>query len=189
MIQIAHRTEPYVGEQRNGDGVVARVGSDRTQALCAVVDGLGHGPHAADVTEHAIDFLEHHPMDAEAVEVMRGLHDVLKGSRGAVATICVIKNGFLSACGVGNVSMRTHGADVPFVLSPGILGARIRNLKGVNARLRRGARLVLHSDGISSAFALDTVGHLDASSACSAIFDAHRRTTDDATILVVDVRG
>jgi hypothetical protein len=101
----------------------------------------------------------------------------------------MVSNNSLTACGVGNVSLRTRGTNVPFVLSPGILGARVRSLRPVHCDLRKGDRLVLHSDGVGSGFSLETLGHLDAEGACASIFESFRKPTDDATVLVLDVGG
>jgi negative regulator of sigma-B (phosphoserine phosphatase) len=189
MLRIAHRTVPHRNETQNGDAVVVRVDPSGKNAMVAVIDGLGHGPHAAEVAARAVEHLEAGALDRAAIDVMEGLHAVLRGTRGAAATVCVVEGHSLTACGVGNVSLRTRGTNVPFVLSPGILGARVRSLRPVACELRGGDRLVLHSDGVGSGFSLETLGHLDADGACASIFEAFRKPTDDATVLVLDVEA
>ncbi len=188
MIRVAHRTVALHGEVANGDGVFARVDPDGGRALFAVIDGLGHGPHAAAATAAAREQLESEPLDGSAEAILRRMHDKLRGTRGAAATVCVIVARYaLSICGVGNVALRNSGSAIPFVLSPGILGSRVSRFREARAELRPGDRLVLHSDGVGSSFSLEAVSHFDAEAACEAIFARHRKTTDDATVLVADL--
>jgi hypothetical protein len=49
------------------------------------------------------------------------------------------------------------------------------------------ARLALFSDGISTSLRLEDTAKLTPAAACHAIFGRHRRTEDDATILVADL--
>jgi phosphoserine phosphatase RsbX len=187
LIRVAHRTRPLKGETANGDAVFVRVDPDYRSAAVAVIDGLGHGPHAAVAADAARGHLEAEDFSRPAAEILRRLHDTLRGTRGAAATICVLTEDELSVCGVGNVGLRSHGTSVPFLLSPGILGSRVHRFRDISTRLRAGDRVVLYSDGIGSTFSLETIQHLDAEAACESLFASHGKATDDATVLVMDV--
>lgn len=182
----AHRTAPCHGEVENGDAVFAATLHDGA-AVLAVIDGLGHGPNAARAAAAAVEALASATSRHDAVAIVEALHGSLRGTRGAAATVCTLRAGHLVACGVGNVALRTRGTQVPFVLSPGILGGQVRAFRRVEARLASGDRLLLHSDGISARFSLEDVARLGAEEACTAIFERHWRANDDGTVLVVDV--
>lgn len=185
-LDVSHRTLPMQGEHRNGDAVVVRL-REEGPSLFAVIDGLGHGPNAADVAERAVAHLLAEDPKPDAAETMKRLHEALRGSRGAAATLFIVHEGVLRACGVGNVTLRSYGTTVPFVLSPGILGGRVHAFRSASTRLAHGDRIVLHSDGIASVFSLDPLRSLNAEDACARIFEERRKTSDDATVLVVDV--
>jgi phosphoserine phosphatase RsbX len=186
MIQVAYRTSPLAGYAENGDAVVTRIDAASNRALFAVIDGLGHGPRASEAAIRASESLEIAPLDGEVGSLMERLHLALRGTRGAAATVCMVDAHELWVCGVGNVALRTLGTQVPFVLSPGILGARVQRFRSANARMKAGDRVVLHSDGIRPAFALDRLRHLDAEAASNELFETCRRPSDDASVLVAD---
>ena len=186
MIEVAYRTSPVPGEIANGDAVISRV-DGHGRRLVGVIDGLGHGPHAAAAANAALAFLGDARLDGDLAPIMEGLHAHLRGTRGAAATLCLIVDQALCVCGVGNVSLRTSGTQVAFVLSPGILGGRVSRFRIARALLRRGDRVVLHSDGLRSDFHLDAYRAADTEETCRALFDGHRRPTDDATVLVCDI--
>lgn len=190
MIRVAHRTSPLPGYAENGDAVVARVDLERRRALLAVIDGLGHGPRAAKAAESATASLDAAPLEGkDVIGLMESLHAALRGTRGAAATLCLVDGCDVSVCGVGNVALRTSGTPVPFVLSPGILGARVPRFRAASATMREGDRLVLHSDGIRPAFSLDEMRRLDPEAVANQLFETFRRPSDDASVLVVDFSG
>lgn len=184
-VAIEHRSRPRVGEDCSGDAVVvAELG---TSFAVAVIDALGHGPAAADVAERAVRFLDGN-LDAGNVQrTMQGLHDSLRGTRGAAAFVCALDGRRLSACSVGNVDMKSLGTRVPVVLSPGILGINVRRMRVFEATIQTSSRLAIFSDGISTRFALEDTGGLDPGAACSWVLERYAYEHDDATVLVADV--
>jgi phosphoserine phosphatase RsbX len=183
-LTVAHRVVAREGEHWCGDAVVCRNEGD--VQLLAVVDGLGHGPAAAEAASRAVSYLEQTDCTRDIEQLVQGLHDGLGGSRGAAALVCTVRDGRLTACGVGNVQLRSMGGEVPVVLTAGILGVRLRPLRTFAATLREGQRIVVHTDGISSRFDLAEMRHLPADQACDAIMQEHRHSHDDATVLVAD---
>lgn len=186
-LTTSHMTQPMAGETRNGDAVFVRTYDDGVTLAC-VIDALGHGPVAADVADRALALLSSLPSRDDAVTIMKRLDEALRGTRGAAATLCVVsREGRVTACGVGNVTLRSVGTNVPFVLSPGILGSRVRVFRGATATLAPGDRIVIHSDGLASVFSLDPVRAAGTEEAARLLFEGQRKTTDDATVLVLDV--
>jgi negative regulator of sigma-B (phosphoserine phosphatase) len=176
---------PKTGEIANGDAVVVRHEADTT--LIAVVDALGHGPGAAAAAAVAVKELTEGPLKGGVRGVIERVHDRLHGTRGAAAMVCLWTNDTLSVCSVGNVDMRVRGTRVPIMLTPGILGSRVRSYLVFESKLARADRIVIFSDGISSHISLDNVHHLRPEEACQALMERHRRSHDDATVLVADV--
>lgn len=184
-IEAHHRSIPKAGETKNGDAVLVRTVGDAT--LIALVDALGHGPAAADTAAVALDFLREQEDLGSVRALMDGLHRRMHGTRGAAVLICVIEGGHLVGCSVGNVEVRSLLDKLPAVLTPGIVGVRLRNLRIFEATLRAGERLVFFSDGLSSSLrALDANGRRGRD-ACDFLMVRHRRAHDDATVVVVDV--
>jgi len=185
-LRLSHVSLPKVGELANGDAALFRSDEHR-RVLLALVDSLGHGPEAAKVTKSAIEQLGEVSLQASLLEIMQNLHHHLRGSRGAAATVCLLHDGKITACGVGNVELRSAETQIPFVFSPGILGARVQKFRVCEAQLRPGTRLVMFSDGISTRLRLDLVRALPPQEACAAIIEKHRKSEDDATVLVADL--
>lgn len=183
---IAYLCRPADGEIASGDAVVVR--SEPGATLVAVIDVLGHGHEAGKVAAHAVRYLEAAPL-TRALALMRGLHGELRGSRGAAVMLCVLRGFELDACGVGNVEARVVGSRCPLVSSPGIVGARVDNLREQVGRLHRTDRLLCWSDGISTRVEPDSVRHLGPADACAQIMTLHRRRYDDASVVVADIGG
>ena len=184
---IAHRTVPKAGEFANGDAVVLRVEGD--VAMVAAIDALGHGELAEHAANKAVAFLEAWPLANELRDGMQGLHETLRGTRGAAASICVLRGPLLLFCGVGNVEVRCFGTKAPILLSPGVLGARVQQFRICRATLADGSRLVLYSDGISHRAPFEALHQLDPEGLVEELIKNHRKTSDDATVVACDLRA
>jgi len=186
QLRISHISLPKNGELANGDAAFYRSDEQR-RILLAIIDGLGHGPEAAKAAQSAIEKLTAISLHGSLLEIMESVHLHIRGTRGAAATVCMIRDGKISACGVGNVELRSAETAIPFVFSPGILGARVQKFRVCETQLRAGTRLVMFSDGISSRLGLEKVRALPPREACAAIIERHRKSQDDATVLIADI--
>jgi negative regulator of sigma-B (phosphoserine phosphatase) len=155
--------------------------------MLAVIDGLGHGPEAAQASRAAVELLGSLPLGTPVLEAMQGLHAALRGTRGAAATVCMIDGLHLEVCAVGNVQLLCVNVDVPLVLSAGVLGHHVARFRVSGCELRLGARLALISDGISTRFRLEELRNLEPAAACEHILAKYRRKEDDATVLIADL--
>jgi phosphoserine phosphatase RsbX len=182
---VAHLSQPKTGEKVNGDAVLVR--RDGDALMLAVVDGLGHGPIAAEAAQAAIASFEAQAFETSVLSMMQSAHDALRGTRGVAATLCVIRNRTVEACAVGNVQLSCSNADIPLVLSAGILGQRVQKYRVCQGQLQRSARIAVFTDGLSTRVSLLEVKGFAPDAACRALFDRHRRTEDDATILIADL--
>jgi negative regulator of sigma-B (phosphoserine phosphatase) len=193
-IATQHISVPRDGETDNGDAVVIR--SEAEISLLAVIDGLGHGQGAALVAQTATNVLADVPLTDGVERVIHRLHETLKGTRGAAALVCLIRpsrtgssDGLyeLEGCSIGNVEMRCRVSSLAIVLTPGVLGGRIDRIRLFGGPLLDDERLAIFSDGISPRFSLRDLTSLSPIDACQTIFERHRRSHDDATILVADM--
>lgn len=119
---------------------------------------------------------------------MQGLHEALRGTRGAAATVCLLRGPTIVCCGVGNVELRCFGSKLPMLLSPGVLGARVQKFRMCRAELAVDSRLVLFSDGISQRSPLAAMLHLSVEDLCEAVIREHRKPSDDATVVACDLK-
>ncbi|MCE9575729.1 MAG: serine/threonine-protein phosphatase [Deltaproteobacteria bacterium] len=183
-MQIAHLSAPALGETRCGDIAVIR--EETAATMIAVVDVLGHGPEAARIAEIAAGCLRAAPIK-RAKDAMALLHEALRGSRGAAATVFVLRGLRIDGCGVGNVELRVLGTSVPVILTPGIVGQRMSTLREFECALATGDRLICFSDGISSRVPFAELRALAPREACAAIMQQHRRNHDDGTVVIADL--
>lgn len=189
-LHIAHRTRPCVGETANGDAVW--VGQWIHRPAFAVFDASGHGPVAAEASTLACEVLSRWDGTPDLPEVAARLHRELHGTRGSAALVAVFdpvdEGGILRGFGVGNVELRALDRSVSALLTPGVLGVRLRRRVHVfEIPLRVGDRLMVCSDGIRGR--LDPGYHegLSPDDLCDSLLRDHSRPHDDATVLVADV--
>ena len=183
---MAQRSVPKDGERANGDAVVLRREDDR--ALVAVIDGLGHGEVAALASGRAADYLMAMALTDELETGMHGMHEALRGTRGAAATVCLLHGAMVVCCGVGNVEIRCFGGKLPILLSPGVLGARVQKFRICQTELTVDSRLVLFSDGISHRSPFEAMRNLNVEDLCDAVIRQHRKPSDDATVVACDLK-
>jgi phosphoserine phosphatase RsbX len=195
-------TIPCEGQTENGDAAVVRRWDD--SALIAVIDALGHGAHAAKAADAAVRYLNEASLEQGLRHVIEGLHDALRGTRGAAAMVLHLQGYKLSGVGVGNVELRSVSlagsagpassagsgrSRIPAVLTPGVLGAALPRLKFFQAELAPGDRVIVFTDGIGGRFEEEASRRAPALSVCNAIMERHRKRHDDATVLVTDIEA
>lgn len=185
-LQVAHASLPKLGETANGDSpFYRRDESDRH--LLAVIDGLGHGPEAQAATLAGLRYLSEVPLTTAFEEIMAGLHESMRGTRGAAGTVCVIAGAALAACAVGNVELRSVRVEIPLISSAGIIGVRVQKFRICKTTLKSAGRLVMFSDGLTNPTGINDTLTLAPQLACDNLLTRHRRTYDDATVLIADL--
>lgn len=180
---------PLHGEQECGDDWIVDFGPSRIVAL--LVDGLGHGPGAAAAALVATNAFP--GMLSETPERMLAqMHVALHHTRGAALSVTAVERSRRTArfCGVGNVDGRILTSDSARQQLPqsGIVGHTMPRLQAADADWPAGARLVMHSDGISSRWRADAYPGLLArhpALLAGVLFRDFARHHDDATVLVV----
>ena len=180
---------PLRGEVLCGDAWRVQVHGARTSVL--VVDGLGHGPAAHAVSVSAVAQFARISV-RPPLESLAAMDAAIRGSRGAAITVATIDEGeqHVRFAGVGNVDARvTNGARTEhFVPQNGIVGHAMPTPRSPTVPWPTDGRLVVHSDGISNRWRLESYpGLATAHPALIAgvIFRDFRRERDDATVIVV----
>jgi len=143
------------GETVCGDAYFIKEYAGRV--LIAVIDGLGHGSAAAAAANRAVEYLKDN-YEMSLTEIIRGCHEELKTTRGAVIgmTLIDLDRSTLSYAGVGNIEIRVKGrVTVRPVSVNGILGSNLRKVREEEFPCQRGDIIILHSDGISGKFDLN----------------------------------
>lgn len=185
-LDVAHRSRPHPDEALNGDAVWS--GTWIHRPVLAVFDASGHGPQAHEVAQIACAVLDqwHGVLDMEALA--QRLHRDLRGTRGCAGTIMVLDGERLRGFGVGNVELRALDRSIPAVLTPGILGVRLRRkLYVFDIEVRAGDRLLICSDGVRARMSGEYHQGLSPAALCDSLIRDHARPLDDATVLVADV--
>lgn len=185
MYAVAYMTRPCERQTENGDAIVVR-SFERGLMFC-VIDALGHGQHAADVAKIARETVEACDIEDDVQGVLEKMHGALTGTRGAAALVGKLEGDRLEGCSVGNVDMRVHGSIVPIVLSPGVLGIRVRKYRVFRAEVKAESRIIVHSDGISPRFSARELMSLSVERACQHLLEVHGRAHDDASVFIADV--
>lgn len=117
------------------------------------VDGLGHGPRAAEATVAACRVFETMKTQSPAV-IMQTLHEALRPTRGAAVTLVDMDwdRGSATSVSVGNVTAAlVNGDEVKRISSDnGIVGHIISRPRVLEHSCQPGTVLVMHSDGLTS---------------------------------------
>ena len=114
---------PKVGYRHAGDAAV--IVAYEGKLLAGIVDVLGHGPEAHEVAMKAKHYLDNGLEPGDPLELLKGLHDTLRGTRGAAAGLAVLDSaqGLVRYAGVGNTTIRRFGTvDDRLVSVDGIVG-------------------------------------------------------------------
>jgi anti-sigma regulatory factor (Ser/Thr protein kinase)/serine/threonine protein phosphatase PrpC len=181
---------PVHGERVCGDAWAT--GVQGNHSLFLVVDGLGHGPIAAEAAEEAVRVFEQsrHP---EVTGILRDAHDALRKTRGAAAAIADVRvdEGRVHYAGVGNISAATLSPTLKsqsLVSSNGTLGGDTVRVKQFDYAWDKDSVLVMHSDGLTARWQLDRYPGLmrkHPSLIAGVLYRDYKRGTDDATVLVL----
>ena len=156
----------------------------------AIVDVLGHGPEAHELT-HVIDAYLARYGTSDVSGLMTRLHQHLQGTRGAAAGICAIDSatGRLNYAGIGNTTLRRFGkAETRLVSQDGVLGQNMRTPLPQALQLEPGDLVVLHTDGVSDRFSADdypAILHHAPQQVASNIVQRFGKDYDDAACIAV----
>jgi anti-sigma regulatory factor (Ser/Thr protein kinase) len=185
---------PLDGETACGDGWCVRQDADHATVL--LVDGLGHGPNAADAADAAITAFQS-AEDRAPKEIIALLHEALRSTRGAAVAVAEVRRtsdgATIDFCGVGNTVTAVIGQAGPRSLPSmnGTAGLTVRALQPFTQPWYPGEMLVMHTDGLTTRWRLDAYPGVRAHDPAIAAAVLHRdasRGRDDATVLAFGLR-
>jgi anti-sigma regulatory factor (Ser/Thr protein kinase) len=182
---------PIAGEIECGDAfTVISTGSGVTGLM---VDGLGHGPLAAEAAREATAAVLAAPdgsVSAGPAALLELVHRRLGRTRGGAVAIVQVAGQVARFAGLGNIAgwILSPDARSGMLSVPGIAGHQARTIRQFDYPVPPGAVIVLHSDGLSSRWDPRALAGLAArdplliAAALLATAGVHR---DDAGILVL----
>jgi serine/threonine protein phosphatase PrpC len=183
VIGVAQR--PAEGETLCGDAyAIVRRGH---VTLVALADGLGHGPEAARAAEAFCSHAEA-AADRPLETILTSADRAIAGTRGVAAALLRLHPpDHFEFAGVGNIVLRVVSRKAIHPLSvAGTLGRRnARRLRCERFAVERGDLLVMHTDGVSGRYELARSADEPPDRLARQLLDAHGRSHDDATCLVV----
>ncbi len=183
------------GEQESGD--LHLVAPFPGGVLVAVIDGLGHGPSAAEAAQIAARVLQEHA-DEAVMPLLRRCHHELRGTRGVVLSLASFntQDDTMVWLGVGNVEGMLFHADQavkpmrePLLLRGGVVGYQLPPLRPATVSVSRGDILIFATDGISGQFSDESPIGEDPDAVAHHILSVHGKHTDDALVLVARYEG
>jgi anti-sigma regulatory factor (Ser/Thr protein kinase) len=187
-IGVVHRAMP--GQEISGDAWVVRSFSGGW--LCAVADGLGHGPTAAEAAIPAIEAMRASRKTSKPIELLEEAHQATRPTRGAAFGVAVVdgEDGVVRFAGIGNIAAVVLEADYrrQLVSYEGILGHSYRKVVEMTNPWSREKTLVLHSDGIGTHWDMKPYPGLlarDPSLIAGVLYRDFTRGRDDATVVIV----
>lgn len=178
---------PVAGEEACGDAWCVRRDADGVTAM--VVDGLGHGPLAATAAHAAVRAFEHPDSTADGRLVER-LHQALKPTRGAAASILRLPyEGEVGFIGVGNVMglVVDGGVGRRMVSMNGTLGHALKSVRAFSYPAGADALVILASDGLATSWSLDAYPGLrlrHPTLIAAVLYRDFARGRDDVTVFV-----
>lgn len=183
------------GESACGDGWCVEQTADRAMVL--LVDGLGHGPNAAQAADVAIETFRT-VVARTPVEAVQSIHEALRATRGAAIAVAEVtraeSGATVSFCAVGNTVSAIVGMGKPRSLASmnGTAGLQTGKLQTFTHSWPSGSLLVMHTDGITTRWQLDRypgVQTHDPAIAAAVLQRDFTRPRDDATVLALALRA
>ena len=184
--------QPIPGERVCGDAYAVVQQSNVASAL--IVDGLGHGVHAADAADRAASVFRSNGVTAPQ-RVMETMHQALRPTRGAAAASARVDvaAGVIRYCGVGNIvgAVVERGVTRRMVSYDGTIGHIASRIRMLEYPFAVPPLVILHSDGLQSRWAFEDYPGLSENHpavVAGVLFRDFRRGRDDASIVVLKWR-
>jgi anti-sigma regulatory factor (Ser/Thr protein kinase) len=159
-------------------------------SLFMVVDGLGHGPYAAEAAREAERVLDESGSFSPAT-ILKDCHDALRKTRGAAAAIAAIslEKKLVFFSGVGNISgtLVTANSRRGMASHNGTLGHQLYKVQEFSFPWESQSVLIMHSDGLGSKWDLEHYPGIlrkHASVIAAVLYRDFERQRDDVTVLV-----
>jgi negative regulator of sigma-B (phosphoserine phosphatase) len=185
----------FPGETECGDACV--VVPFPGGVLAGVIDGLGHGPEAAEAARAAVSSLKTAP-GAPVIDLVHSCHEALRRTRGAALSLASFHaaTGTMTWIGIGNIEGALFRIDRnaaqprdALMLRGGVVGYRLPPLRAATHHIHVGDLLVLATDGISTGFYNHSPIGRAPQEVAEEILQRYGKSTDDALVLVATYLG
>lgn len=168
----------------------------REGVLVCVVDGLGHGPKAAEASRLAVDTVKAHRSE-DLASLVRRCHASLARTRGvAMALASFTGAGTMTWLGVGSVdavliraSPTVQRRRETLLVRGGAVGYELPELRPSTLTVVRGDTLVMTTDGVRAGFEQGLGPDLPPDRLAAGILEGFATATDDALVVVVRYLG
>jgi anti-sigma regulatory factor (Ser/Thr protein kinase) len=191
-MQVGVVCQPKAGEEISGDDWGMAMSARKHTFVLA--DGLGHGPDAHKAARVAIDTLHRHPGVSPAT-ALENIHAAARPTRGAAVAVCELdaEQRVCRFAGVGNIgcTVIVNAVARHMVSHNGIVGHSVRKIQEFAAPWPQDAILVMHSDGLSTQWDLESYPGLTTRHPgviAGVLYRDFSRHRDDATVLVATQR-
>src|SRR6185295_5991466 len=160
-----------------------------TSRTLLVVDGLGHGPDAAEAAMQAVRVFHRHK-DHHVDTLLEYIHCALRATRGAAVSIARIDRAAkkIVYAGIGNIAGVAVGdGGVKHMISlAGTAGHNARKIQAFEYLFTDGI-VIMHSDGLGTSWNLDRYPGLTRAHptlVAAVLYRDYARGRDDVTVLV-----
>ena len=193
-LEIGALSLPLAGEDETGDGWAVAIDTDG--ASMVGIDGLGHGPIAAEAALAAIDAFRL-VASSEPTRVIEHADKAMRATRGAAMAAARIDfaKDELRFAGIGNIGACVYddeGVRRQLVSHNGIVGNNMRKVQEFTAPCSIGSLCILHSDGLSTQWSLENYPGLQGrhpALIAAVLLRDFARVRDDAMVLVARRAG
>ncbi|MCY0389387.1 ATP-binding protein/SpoIIE family protein phosphatase [Robbsia sp. Bb-Pol-6] len=190
LADVGVRSSPKAGQEICGDAWALRQTDGRL--WLALLDGLGHGPLAADASRAAVKVFHDATAASCPADILHQAHAALKTTRGAVMAVALFEpeRHRVTFAGVGNIvcSVHSRAGSQHLLSTDGTVGYNMRLVRENGADWHAGAVFIASTDGLSTRWNLNRhAGLIDHHPSLIAAV-MHRdfgKDSDDATVVVV----
>lgn len=178
---------PMSGEESCGDSWA--VDRQPGRSLIMMVDGSGHGWHAAQAAREAVRIFRQN-VHRRPGAILEAAHAALRSTRGAAMAVLELDldQNSMRYAGVGNISAVVIGPGrrTNLVSHNGIVGHQARKFQEFVYPWQPEGVLIMHSDGLSTQWRLEEYAGLigrDPSLIAGVLYRDHARGRDDVSVL------
>jgi len=183
---------PKVGEESCGDSWA--VDQQPGRSVVMMVDGLGHGWHAAEAARGAVQAFRQN-VHRRPGAILEAAHGALRSTRGAAMAIAEVDldQKSIRYAGIGNIATVVIGPSTHsnLVSHNGIVGHQARKIQEFVYPWQPDGVMIMHSDGLGTQWRLEDYAGLttrNPSLIAAVLYRDFTRGRDDVTVLAARSR-
>jgi anti-sigma regulatory factor (Ser/Thr protein kinase) len=191
-LELGAISVPKSGEDACGDSWA--VDQQPGRSLLMMVDGLGHGLHAAEAARAAVQAFRQN-VHRRPAAILEAAHGALRSTRGAAMAVAELDldQKSIRYAGIGNIATVMVGpaGHSNFVSHNGIVGHQARKFQEFVYPWQPDGVIIMHSDGLGTQWKLEEYAGLtsrDPSLIAAVLYRDFTRGRDDVTVLAARSR-